>query len=71
MSLPRCNAAVGATAMNMNDVMTYCVVIFVFTDVNIESPPSMYPAKKYCDISGFVVCIFSLWHWNSFFLLEL
>lgn len=22
--------------------------------VNIESPPSMYPAKKYCDISGFV-----------------
>uniref|UniRef100_A0A0D6QQZ8 Vps72/YL1 C-terminal domain-containing protein n=1 Tax=Araucaria cunninghamii TaxID=56994 RepID=A0A0D6QQZ8_ARACU len=22
--------------------------------VNIESPPSMYPAKKYCDITGFV-----------------
>jgi len=38
--------------------------------VNIESPPSMYPAKKYCDISGFVVCIFSLWHWNSFFMLK-
>ncbi|XP_057823124.2 protein EIN6 ENHANCER [Cryptomeria japonica] len=22
--------------------------------LNVESPPSMYPAKKYCDISGFV-----------------
>ncbi|KAH9554223.1 hypothetical protein CY35_08G053400 [Sphagnum magellanicum] len=22
-------------------------------DVNIEAPPSMYPAKKYCDITGF------------------
>eukprot|EP00250_Pteridium_aquilinum_P002703 c12927_g1_i1 orf=74-562(+) len=21
--------------------------------INIEAPPSMYPAKKYCDISGF------------------
>ncbi|EFJ38168.1 hypothetical protein SELMODRAFT_75622 [Selaginella moellendorffii] len=21
--------------------------------VNVESPPSMYPSKKYCDISGF------------------
>eukprot|EP01018_Ginkgo_biloba_P007034 Gb_20482 [translate_table: standard] len=26
---------------------------FSLADVNIESPPSMYPAKKYCDISGF------------------
>jgi hypothetical protein len=24
-------------------------------DVNIEAPPSMYPAKKYCDITGFEV----------------
>jgi len=23
------------------------------TYVNIEAPPSMYPAKKYCDITGF------------------
>eukprot|EP00850_Spirogloea_muscicola_P017845 SM000157S02075 [mRNA] locus=s157:100868:101408:+ [translate_table: standard] len=22
-------------------------------DVSIESPPSMYPAKKYCDLTGF------------------
>ncbi|XP_072982682.1 protein EIN6 ENHANCER isoform X2 [Typha latifolia] len=22
-------------------------------DLNIESPPSMYPSKKYCDITGF------------------
>jgi hypothetical protein len=25
------------------------------TYVNIEAPPSMYPAKKYCDITGFEV----------------
>jgi len=25
-------------------------------DVNIESPPSMRPCKKICDITGFEVC---------------
>jgi len=25
-------------------------------DVNIESPPSMHPCKKICDITGFEVC---------------
>lgn len=28
-----------------------------FSDVSIEAPPSMYPAKKYCDITGFEVSL--------------
>jgi len=33
-------------------------------DVNIESPPSMRPCKKICDITGFEVCCalyYSFW----------
>lgn len=37
--------------MSMSDIY----FVFCSPDVNIESPPSMYPSKKYCDITGFEV----------------
>lgn len=29
--------------------------MLVVTDVNIESPPSMHPPKRICDITGYEV----------------
>ena len=32
-------------------------LLVLFADVNIESPPSMHPGKRICDITGFEVYI--------------
>ena len=38
-----------------------------FADVNIESPPSMHPCKKICDITGYEVCgsLDKMWYYRS------
>lgn len=42
--------------------------LLLFADVNIETPPSMHPCKRICDITGFEVIFISyyLLHINSY-----
>jgi hypothetical protein len=40
------------------DIINYlCCFFSPLADVNIESPPSMHPPLRICDITGFEVCV--------------
>lgn len=43
-------------SLSSSDEKFYLFILFSFADVNIESPPSMHPCKRICDITGFEVC---------------
>lgn len=40
-------------SLSSSDEKFYLFILFSFADVNIESPPSMHPCKRICDITGF------------------
>lgn len=54
--------------------MSFDLAMSYYADINIESPPSMHPCKRICDITGYVVCallyevvIIGIFHMNVVF----
>jgi hypothetical protein len=43
------------------ETTSYADAIQFYADMNIQSPPSIYPPKRYCDLTGFEVCLLQYW----------
>lgn len=43
-------------AIHVKEFRLFFFLLDCLADVNIESPPSMHPCKRICDITGFEVC---------------